>query len=120
MEPFCPGPVIALENYNVENTHIAYHWEGTCTNKVDDPEPIYSPDESSNTMWLPIVAICIALLALIVPSCLCCCGVWGKKTCWYDCFRFKKNNRSIQGAEPEIYQALSNMTAKSGLPPSKI
>ena len=125
-EPYCPGPVLAFENKNHENTKMTHTWEGTCTSNFDhDPvhELVYSPKESSNTMWLPIVAICVALLALIVPSCLCCCGVCGKKTCWYDCFRFKKNkeeHRSVQGAESEIYQALTDMTEEFGLQPQKI
>ena len=122
-EAFCPGPVLALENLNYENTKNFHHFEATCNNKGDEPEPVNSSDESSSTMWFPFAAICIALLvilSLIVPSCLCCCGMWGKNTCWYDCFRLNKNKRSVHGAEPEMYLALSEMTAQSGLPPSKI
>ena len=67
---------------------------------------------------------CIVLLALIVPSCLCCFGIGGKKCCWYDCFGLKKNNcESVQpakGAEPEIYQALGEIAEETGLPPSKV
>ena len=128
----CPGPVIALENLNYDNTYIAHHWEGTCTFKAY-PEPVQPSDE---TTLLPLIVVsgCIALLVLlacIIPSCLCCCGVCGKKTCWYDCCRSKKNESPAQEAsptlpkkrsyaEPEIYQALTEMTAQSGLPSSKV
>ena len=64
---------------------------------------------------------CVVLLALTVLSCLCCCGVMGKKTCWYDFFRYKmKKNRAAKGPEPEIYQAMSEIAEKTGLPPSKV
>ena len=124
-EPFCPGPRIAFENYNFDAVPISNHWEGDCTN-IPEPEPVYSTNESSDTLWLPYVAICVTLLGLlafIVPSCLCCCGVTGKKTCWYDCFKSKKNKAkkySVQGVEPEIYQALADMTEEFGVRPEKI
>ena len=96
----------------------------SCTTK-EDP---YTPDavrSTEDTIWLPLVAIlsCIALIVLIIASCLCCCGKGGKKCCWYDCFGLKKNNcESVQptkGAEPEIYQALGEIAEQTGLPPSK-
>ena len=77
-------------------------------------------------MWLTLAAVasCIVIIALIVASCLSCLGIWGKKCCWYDCFGIKKNNcesvEPIKGAEPEIYQALTEMTEETGLPASKV
>ena len=57
---------------------------------------------------------CIALLALIVLGCRLC----------YHGLKGKKDNidsvEPVKGAEPEIYQALSDMTTKTGLPPSKV
>ena len=63
---------------------------------------------------------CLSLIAIIIASCLSCLGVWGKKCCWYDCFGLKKNNRSVQGSELEIYQALTDMTEELGVRPEKI
>ena len=102
-----------------------YYIELSC---LDDDVP-YTPDtvqSSDNTMWLPLVAVlsCMALIALIIASCLSCCGIGGKKCCWYDCYRLKKNDLEsvapTKGAEPEIYQALSEIAEKTGLPPSKV
>ena len=110
-------------NLNYENTP-KYFAEVRC---IEDGE-IWTPDtvqSSNDSMWLPIVAIlsCIALIALIIASCLSCCGIGGKKCCWYDCYRSKKDNcESVQptkGAEPEIYQALGEIAEQTGLPPSK-
>jgi len=96
----------------------------TCTTE-EDPYTPGTVQSSDDTMLLPLVAIvsCIVLLAFIIPSCLCCFGIGGKKCCWYDCFGFKKNNLdSVQpthGADQEIYQALSEIAEQTGLPPSK-
>ena len=49
-------------------------------------------------VWI-LLWILIPLCSLIgtILCCLCCCGVFGKKCCWYDCYGCKKKTSTDPG-----------------------
>ena len=71
-------------------TRDGEYWEEQCDFDYIDENAINYPASSvyfkivSTSVWFTICAIIGVILC-----CLCCCGVFGKGCCWYDCYQCK-------------------------------